>query len=156
MSEINTKLFTRSQPRGTKRWVLSERKSKLVVMQNKNVEASYHEVLKLVKRLYLKPNEVFCERDLRYDYEQGLFGIHTLVTASFYWFLLCDLCYNYQVLYAFGNCPYAAEVRAKLRAYPLDRQAQEYKLKTDYHTFYNNVLKIQEPRYLFTLTGNHT
>ena len=139
--------------RGMKRWVLAERKSKLTVIQNHNLESSYHEVIQLVKIQYLQPNEIYYEQDLKREHEQGMLGMHSFVTPSFSWFLLCEFNFTYKVFYTFGNCPFEAVIRRKLQAYPLDRQSDERTPQCGFDIFYQTVLKVQSPHCLFTLQG---
>jgi hypothetical protein len=136
----------------TKRWVIAQaRPEKLTVMQNECTEVAYHRVLNLVKRLYLKPNETFYERDLKQDRSKGSLSMHSFISRNFYWKLYCEFTYAYAIEFAFYDCDYEAELRIMLKAFPLDRQAKEKELMPNFNTFYHTVLKIQEPVYLHSL-----
>lgn len=149
---IISKHYPINQTQPSKRWVIAQaRPEKLIVMQNNCTEASYHSVINAVKKLYLKRNEVYYERDLKKDKSQGSLGIHSFITPNFYWILYCEFTYTYAVDFAFFDCPYEAEIRKMLRAYPLDRQAKEKDLQPNFNTFYQNVLKVQDLVYLHSL-----
>src|SRR5437879_5619481 len=108
-----------------KRWKAAQNRgiNKLQVTQNECVEHSFHEVLKAVKTLYMKPDEVYFEKDSKED-KSDFLGMHSFITSSFYWRLDCAFYYDYEVEFAFHNCPYEAEIRRVLRAFPLERQAK--------------------------------
>ena len=148
---INTH-YPINQRQPTKRWVIAQaRPEKLTVMQNNCTEVAYHSVIDAVKKLHLKPNEVYYERDLKNDKSQGSLGMHSFMTPNFYWVLYCEFTYTYAIDFAFYNCPYESELRTMLRPFPLDRQAKEKELQPNFKTFYQNVLKIQDPVYLHSL-----
>jgi len=136
---------------GTKRWIIAERKSKAITTQNYCVEASYHQMINTVKTLYMQPGESYYERDLKTDKQQGLFCMHSFTNANFYWFLVCDLCFNYQIYYAFHKCSYELAIRNQFRAYPLDRQTNERKLEPDFSTYFKTLLTTQSAEFIHIL-----
>jgi len=140
----------------TKRWIIAQSRKnfKDQRMQNAAIEAAYNNVLELVKANYLPTNKVYFERDYRRDKSENCFAMHSFITGSFYWYLECDLLYNYRVEYAFFNCPFEAEIIAMLKPYPLDRSASLVTLLPDYHTFVLNVFHQQDEQYLHSLKGN--
>jgi len=77
--------------------------------------------------------------------------MHSFIMPNFYWVLYCEFTYTYAVDFAFYNCPYEVEIRKMLRPFPLDRQAKEKELQPNFKTFYQNVLKIQDPAFLHSL-----
>ena len=139
----------------TKRWVIAQSRKnfKDQRMQNSATEAAYLRVLAFVKAHHLPSNGVFFERDYRRDKSENCFAMHSFITSSFYWYLECDLTYNYRVEYDFRNCPFEAEIIAMLKSYPLDRTASKINLQPDYETFVLNVLHRQDEVYLHSLKG---
>jgi len=136
----------------TKRWIIAQaRPERHQVTQNENLEAAYHRVMEAVKTLYLKPNEIYYERDLKTDKSEGSLGMHSFITPTFYFTLFCEFTYAYAVEYAFHNCPFEAEIRKMLLAYPLDRQAKYRELQPDFKTYYQTALRIQDSAFLHSL-----
>ena len=133
-----------------KRWHIAQNRGSnpAQVMQNGCVEHSYHEVLTFVKTFHLQPGEVYYEKNLKYDKKEFL-AMHGFMTSTFYWRLDCAAYYDYEIEFAFNNCPFEVEVRKLLRAYPLQRQAKEIQLKPDFKTFYDTVLKVQPSEFIF-------
>ena len=136
----------------TKRWIIAQaRPEKHRVDQNNCTEAAYHRVIDAVKTLYLKPNEIYYDRDLKTDKTEGSLGMHSFITPTFYFTLFCEFTYTYAVEYAFYNCPFEAEIRKMMQAYPLDRQAKPRELHPDFTTYYQTVLRIQDTAFLHSL-----
>jgi hypothetical protein len=137
---------------GSKRWILASTGSQFVQkrMHNECVEAAYHRIRDFATR-QLQPGTVYYDRDLKNDKTHGIFGMHSFVSPTFYWRLDCDLCYDYQITYALHNCPFEAELQKLMRAYPLDRAAKVRHLEPDFATFYQNVVTLQDKRFLFTI-----
>jgi hypothetical protein len=133
-----------------KRWKIAQTRGtdKQQAMRNDCIEASYHEVIKSIKQLYMQDGEVFFERDYKHDRSDFL-AMHCILTSSFYWRLDCALYYDFEIAFAFSNCPYEAEIRAMLRAFPLDRSTTERTLNPEFNTFYNTVLKVQSAEAIF-------
>lgn len=149
---IISKHYPISQRQPTKRWVIAQaRPEKLTVMQNECAEAAYHRVIDTVKKLYLKPGEVYYERDTRKDRSAGFLSMHSFITPHFYWVLYCEFTYTYAIDLAFDDCPYKAEVERMLRAYPLDRKAKQKELLPDYKAFYQTLLQHSDAAHLHSL-----
>ena len=92
--------------------------------------------------------EVYYEKDLKHDSSQFL-AMHSFITPCFYWSLDCAAYYDFEIEFAFHNCPFEAEIRRMLNAYPLDRKAKEKQLQPDFATFYNTALKVQPAEFIF-------
>lgn len=137
--------------KNTKRWKIAQTRGvhPAQVGRNECVEASYHEVLTALKSHYLTPGEIYYERDLKHVQDDWL-GMHSFVSEHFYWQLYCAAYYDYEIEFAFNDCPYESEIRKMFRAYPLDRQAKEIQLQPDYATFYRRVLSIQPAEFIFS------
>lgn len=134
-----------------KRWIIAASGSQFVYkrMHNECVEAAYHRIREFATR-QLSTRTVYYDRDLKNDKSDGLFGMHSFVTPTFYWRLDCDLCYDYQITYAFHNSPFEADIRSFMRAYPLDRVPKLKQFPSDLPTFYENVLRLQDKQFIFT------
>lgn len=138
--------------RGSKRWIAAQTKGpfKQKLMHNNNVEAAYHRVIELVKFIIAGKSILYYEKDLKRNEELGLYGMHSFFTEHFYWWLECDLCCDYQIRFAFEECPYEEEIRKKMEAYPLDRSTIEKEFQCDLYTFQQTVLRLDGPEYFFT------
>ncbi|WP_295791978.1 hypothetical protein [Mucilaginibacter sp.] len=146
---INTHFPIRRKHGKRWKWAQTRGSNPAQVRQNDCCEHSYHEVLNLVKTHHLKPGDVFYEKDSKHDTSEFL-AMHGFMTSTFFWRLDCAAYYDYEIEFAFNNCPFEAEIRRCLRAFPLDRQAKEIQLKPDFKTFYNNVLKVQPSEFIFS------
>ena len=73
------------------------------------------------------------------------------MSTNCYLSLECDLCYDFHVEYAFGNCPFESEVRDMLKQHPLDNQAKERPRQPDFKTSYETVLKVQDKQFIHLL-----
>ena len=140
----------------TKRWIIAQSRKNFEGQRQQNlaVEAAYHKVLNKVKEQFLKPKEIYFERDYRHDKTENFLAMHSFITTSFYWYLECDLCYNYRVEYDFGDCPFEFEILAMLKGYPLDRQTTRRYLLPDFGTFVLDLLDAQDSQYFHSLKGN--
>jgi hypothetical protein len=133
--------------RETPRWLVTKSRTdrKYEQMQNESVEADYHRVIQAVKSFILSHGgDTIYEQNHKSD-PSSYTGMHSFVTSTFYWRLDCELNYNYEVYYAFHNCPYEAPIRKLMEAYPLDRTTHEYKFPQGYEAFYGRVLEVQDP-----------
>jgi len=117
---------------------------------NRCTETSYHRIIDAVK-LYLKPGEVYYERDHKHDKRQNALAMHCFMTSSSYIYLECLLNYEYMVEYAFHNCQYEADLRAMFAPFPLNHRAVEVELKPNFRAYYDTVLSVQEPHFLHSL-----
>lgn len=154
VGEIIQQHFPLPKQRGTKRWIVAERRSKFDQQTNDNhsTEVAYHRIINIAKTLYMQCGEVYFERDYKYDREFGLFGMHSFITSHFYWRLDCAFTYNYEVSYAFNNCSYETEIRKLMQTYPLDRVVIEKQLAPDFAAFHQSVLATQEPMFIHSFT----
>jgi hypothetical protein len=109
---------------------------------NENVETAYHHVIQYVRKNHFKRVEIFFNLDYKTGTD-GVTGMHSFITSSFYWRLDCNLLRDYVVTYAFNNCSYEAEIRDLMRAYPLDRVTTSKEMTPDYDAFFKAVIDIQ-------------
>ena len=121
--------------------------------QNRSTEAAFHRIIDAVKQHLSKSDKIYFERDFRHDKTHNCAAMHSFMTSSFYIYLECNIDYIYRVEFAFNNCPFESEIRQMLQPYPLDRQAVEVQKQPDYHTFFLNLLHIQDECYLHSLKG---
>ena len=115
---------------------------------NVSVEVQYHAILTKVKMLLGKSAHPVFERDFKRDHSYGAEVMHSFISSSFYWHLTCDMFYYYCIEYAFYTCSFEAEVKAMLRGHTFNARAKEVQLKPDFNTFYKNVLKVQDSRFI--------
>lgn len=136
-----------------KRWIIAESRKNYEHQRGMNrcLEAAYHRIIVAVKQQFLKPGEVYYDRDYKHDKTENCFAMHSFISPSFYIYLECSFDYDYRVEYAFNTCSFEADIRTMLRPYPLDRQATEVQLKPDFKTFYDTVMRIQDRSFIFTL-----
>jgi hypothetical protein len=143
---INTHYPTKR--RTHKYWTSAMTKSqfKQKKMHNENIESSYHNVIDYVRKNHFKQVEIFFNLDHKTG-NDGVTGMHSFITSSFYWRLDCNLLRDYEITYAFNHCPYEAEVRELMRAYPLDRVTTLKEMTPDYDAFFKAVIDIQVAEY---------
>ncbi|MGY3215301.1 hypothetical protein [Mucilaginibacter sp. HD30] len=139
----------REQPR----WLVTKSRTdqKYQKMQNESVEAVYHRIITLAKQLILlHGGDTIYEQDHKSN-PDSYTGMHSFVTSTFYWRLDCELNYNYEVYYAFHNCPYEQQVRELMHPFPLYCTTHEFKPKQGYEAFYTTVLEVQNAIHITTL-----
>ncbi|HAL81511.1 MAG TPA: hypothetical protein DCO83_04140 [Mucilaginibacter sp.] len=117
-------------------------------MRNNATEGDYHRIIAAIKTLYLKPGEIYFERNYKDEESENFMTMHCFMTATCYLNLECDMLYDFQVEYAFNNCPFEAAIKEMLKPHPLDTRAKEIQLQPDFNTSFQRVLKIQEPQYI--------
>lgn len=148
-----------ANPKGIKKWITAHAVSKgneQLKIQNRIAETDCHRVIAAVKNLYAQAGmqvTVF-ERDYKHDRSDGLFSMHSFVTPHFYWSLSCELTHNYIIEYDFSGCPFEDEIKALLRAYPLDRVAIHKPRQPSFTAFYKRVLQVQDKQYQSILKPN--
>lgn len=147
--------LTRKQYR-RKRWAIAQTRGthQYQAIRNSCTEAEYHRILNAVKTLYLKQGEVYFERNYKHEETENFLSMHSFISATCYLYLECDFCYDFQVEYAFDNCPFEAQIRTFLRIHPLDTRATEKELQPDFKSFFERVLKFQDPQFIHALKGN--
>ena len=141
--------------RETPRWLVTKSRTdrKYEQMQNEAVEADYHRVIQAVKSyILLHGGDTIYEQNHKKD-TASYTGMHSFVCTTFYWRLDCELNYNYEVYFAFHNCPYEAQIREMFKPFPLDRTTHEYKFPQGYDAFYRRVLEVQDPINITELNG---
>ena len=141
--------------RETPRWLVTKFRTDKKTDQERNscVEAAYHRAIVAAKELILlHGGDTIYEQDHKHD-ANSYTGMHSFVTSTFYWRLDCELNYNYEVYFAFHNCPYEAPIRKLMEAYPLDRTTHQFKPQIGYVAFYSKVLEVQDPINITTLKG---
>ena len=146
---------TSKRYRQTPRWIATKSRTDKQADKDRNfcVEAAYHRVIATVKELILQyDSDTIYEQDHKHNPESYT-GMHSFVTSTFYWRLDCELNYNYEVYFAFHNCPYEAPIRKLMEAYPLDRTTHQFKPQIGYVAFYSKVLEVQDPINITTLKG---
>lgn len=128
-----------------KRWLVarSRTENKLRTWKNDSVAFAYHAVIVKSKELIMRSGgDTVFERDLKEEPTEYT-GMHTFLTSSFYWRLDCELNYNYEVYYAFHDCPYEHIIRMFMKAYPLDRTTHEQVLQHGFEAFRKGVFSVQ-------------
>jgi len=150
---INTKSTIQPIPRNLrmqKRWSIAVNRTNFPIqrVRNLNREGCYRSILLEVKKLFANTKHPMFERDFKNDNTESALAMHAYLTNSFYFNLECSFMYNYQIQYAFNDCPYEAEIRALIARTSEDSRPTEVKLKPDFATFYLNVLKVQDAKYI--------
>jgi hypothetical protein len=132
-----------------KTWKVAQRRSNYQEQQRTNttVEVFYNSVLFNAKKLHGHSNQPRFERDYRNDRSESGLAMHAFLSDQFYFYLECDLHYDYNIEYAFFRCPFESEIRAMLKGYPCDTRAREANLKPDFPTFYKNVQAFQDKKF---------
>ena len=155
---LNTHYLITRRRNPKKRWMIAKSRSHYDTraMHNGAMEIDYHRVIAIVKT-HMADGEIFFERDYKYDFQDGIFGMHTLFTQHFFWTLVCSLDYQYQITIGINEgCPYADVIRPLLNAYPLDRVMEITPSKAEFDRRFANTLLAQDPCYHITLKGNHS
>jgi hypothetical protein len=111
----------------------------------------YQFVLDKVKQ-FLKPGEVYFERDYKDDGEDA-FTIHCFLTKSFYWYIECDLLFTINIHYQFYDCSHEQEIREIFRFHNLTHYVTEVEQKPSLPVFYKGVLAYQKPQYIQLMVG---
>lgn len=153
MHLINTKSTLVPIPRHLrmkKRWAIAVNRDNNLSQKNRNlsVEVSYKSILTKAKKLLAQSRHPVFERDYRKDNTESALAMHAYLNNCFYFSLECDFVYNYQLEFAFNNCPFEAEIRELLRDLPFGVTAKEVTLKPDFSMFYLNVLKVQNKEHI--------
>lgn len=130
--------------RTKKYWTYAESKSQYRQKrtQNQSTETAYHNVIDYVLKNHIKQAEIFFNLDHKTG-NDGVMGMHSLVTSSFYWRLDCTVFCDYEITYAFNNCPYEAAIRELMRAYSLDRVTTAKEMQPNYDAFFKAVIEYQ-------------
>jgi hypothetical protein len=136
--------------RGTKRWVIAQNRGTrpLQAKQNSNTENAYHRIIAAIKQHYLKPGDTYFERDYKQDKTENLFEMHCFMCNSVLLRLDCMLYYDYEVEFAFYDCPFEAAIRAMLK--PLCDRVKEIELKPNFTLYYEHVLRYHKPEFIHT------
>lgn len=136
--------------RGTKRWAIAQNRSTnpMQAMQNSITENAVHRIITAIKTKYLKPGDVYFERNYKYDKEESIFDVHCFMCSTFMIRLDCMLYYYFEVEYAFHNCPFEAEIREMLRFGPLITQSKEIMLQPDFKAYYEQVLSYHRAEFI--------
>ena len=136
-----------------KSWITAQSRTtethKYQRMRNEATEGDYHRIIAGVK-LYLKPGEIYFERDYKNERTDDFISMHCFMSATCYLSLHCDILYDFLVEYAFNNCPFEAAIREMLKPHPLDTRATEKELQPDFKTSFERTLKFQEQQYIKT------
>ncbi|MDO3643839.1 hypothetical protein [Mucilaginibacter sp. L3T2-6] len=143
--------FPLSRPRG-KRWKTAQTRGSnpAQARQNECTEFAYHEVLNLVKMNYMQAGEVYFEKDFKHDKDpKNFLAMHSFLSLTFYWRLDCAAYYDYEIEFAFHECPFEEEVRKLFRAFPLERQAKEKVLQPNFKMFYRLCIEMMDPKFIF-------
>lgn len=138
--------------RGMKRWVIAQGRGTRPqqALQNSNTEHAYHRIIAAIKEQYLKPGDVYFERNYKQDKTESLFDMHSFMCNSVLLRLDCMLYYDYEVEFAFYNCPFEESIRAMLKVGPLDTQAKEITLQPNFQLYYEHVLRYHRPEFIHT------
>jgi hypothetical protein len=102
-------------------WKMAEADNNWSVNQkkrNKMLREQYVEVLRFVKSKLMPqhPADAF-ERDYTKEPDENPTNVHTFITKTFQWELMCDEYNSYKILYAFQSCPFEAEVKPFIDAF---------------------------------------
>lgn len=132
-----------------KRWATAVRRNcnREQEMRNFWYECTFHDIIKAVKQRYMKPGEVYFERDYKYDNEDSI-SMHSFIVHSLSLQLGCLPSYDYAIDYAFYNCPFEAEIREMLR--PIYVYGNEILPRPDFPTYYKAVLNYQPAEFILT------
>jgi hypothetical protein len=122
-------------------------------MQNASLEAQYHWIIAIVKRLYLVKGEQYFERDYKHDPNEGYLSMHTFLTNSFYIHLQCGGDLVYRVEFEFYNCYYSAQITKLLQEYPMDIRSNQVSLKPDLPTNFANTIAYQSQEFVHCFKG---
>ncbi|MDR3695593.1 hypothetical protein [Mucilaginibacter sp.] len=138
-----------------KRWKIAQSRTtethKYQRMRNEATESDYHKIIAAIKTLYLKPGEIYFERDYKNEESENFMTMHCFMSATCYLYLECDILYDFQVEYAFNNCPFEAAIREMLKPHPFDTRATEKQLQPNFNTSFQRTLKFQEPQFIKNL-----
>ncbi|WP_342644880.1 hypothetical protein [Mucilaginibacter sp. CSA2-8R] len=121
--------------------------------RNNFIDSEYTLILIEIKKLFAKEAPLVFERDYREDKTASAQAMHCFVTPSFYFYLECDLAFNYRVEYAFGYCRLNDDILTQLNSLALDDCLFEVPLPLPFYLFYRMVQHAQPVEYFYTLEG---
>lgn len=126
-------------------WRLAKKQTHNKAQQQRNftMDTNFPFLVEKVKKLLTTYQPLVFERNFKREPSGSLASIHAFVAPTVYLNLDCNCAYDYEMKYAFGNCPQEAEIRALMRSYRLDDKAKEIALQPDFNTFYKDVQAFQ-------------
>ncbi|CAM3747459.1 hypothetical protein MUGA111182_06995 [Mucilaginibacter galii] len=130
------------------------RKSNLNQKQRNTIIAGDYRGILVEAKTLLKPTDGHAfELDFTRSRAKSKLALYAFITPTFYWYLECDPFTEYQVTYAFGNCPQEVAIRKLLSKFFVQEQLQEIKLQPDFDTYYRNVQQVQDRKHFYSLQG---
>lgn len=133
---------------------IRSRKSYYIQHQHNTIIAGDYRIILIEAKKLLQPagGHAF-ERDLSRPGSETKLGLYAFMTPIFYWYLECDPLKDYQVSYAFANCPQEPAIRKLMDKFYVQGQLKEVTLQPDFATFYENVKRVQHSKHFYSLQG---
>ncbi|WP_113652239.1 hypothetical protein [Pedobacter namyangjuensis] len=149
--EINEQRWS-SRKRHRKNYLVAEKKAMASLkMQNGNVEASYHQLLKRVVALYSnlanKAERVVVEMNMK-SHPLESHRMHAFLTPSFAFHLECDVLNRYKVEYCFENCPFEEQIKQMFARHFYNAHTLVEIKKPSYKAYFDEVLRVQPERFI--------
>jgi len=123
-------------------------------MVNPSIAKMYKVILTKVKKLFAashyKIDRVVIELPLEGNPLDNS-GIHCFITASFYFYLECDVRSNFRIEYLFHNCEHQQEIELLIHQFGMKAYSTEVVKLPDYPTFFQNCLKRNPERFITLL-----
>lgn len=110
---------------------------------------AYDQLIKRIKERFLKPGDVYFERDYRHDHIDP-YSIHGFLTATFRCDILCDQIFEIKMLLQFQDCPFENEVIEQLNEFRLCECVYHPAKREDLPAFLQRVIAYQDPNYIHT------
>lgn len=149
--EVNSEPPQPAKQSYAKRWKVAEGRSVALDRVNGAVSGFYRDILSKVKQLLAQQPQTVFERDLRHDNTDDAFTMHAFISNSIYICLECAYNYEYNIEYAFNNCPFEAHVREWLSVYPVADRSREIALQPDFSIFFKGVQAYQPKKFTYLL-----
>lgn len=142
-----------------KQWIRGKSRMRQSIIHEKNadVESTYKKVLELAKQLYSSlpdPSErTVFEKDDRRDCSENPYSMHTFINSSFYWYLECNMVFNYRIEYDLHNCPFQEQFMELIESQNKYNPGSciHWHQKPNCKEFFQRVIKVQDAQFIYVL-----
>jgi hypothetical protein len=145
--------YSPNSPSMQKAWKLAQLRiwDQKQLARNNFIDSEYTLILVEIKKLLAKEAPLVFERNYREDKSASALAMHCFVSPSFYFYLECNLSFDYRVEYAFGYCKQKDDILTQMNSLALDDCLTEVPLPVPFYIFYRMVQSVQPIQYFHTL-----
>jgi hypothetical protein len=121
--------------------------SSLIKNENGMTESYFKMVVLLVKQLYAPLRQMAFERDYRQCANEYASAMHTFANANIYLHLECGFDMSYLFRYDFNDCPFEAEITARIAyLFSMNPQSKRVTLTPESFKFFSGATATAEDR----------